>query len=225
MCVVCCQQSILSPLQAQADQQAEHMRRMVEEKKRQRMAAEQLAKEQETPVVVEPHGKEAEPRGKWAELQEPPQLARRGDASVSMGDGVCVCVYLSWSVYDSLSLQKPHQSLCLRGPLKSRLLMTLRSHFDRGRSLLNRGRSLVASGGREEALYLYCRRGSWRHAAAAAVVSVCVCHCVMYAMQVEWVQGLMWCSQSGRGTSRPTQQPLTLFQLPSLMRWMPHLAM
>ena len=77
--------------QAQADQQAEHMRKMVEEKKRQRQLAaeQQLAHDDEgaPQMWAEPRGKEVGPRQKWVEPQEPLQLAQQPDVTATLGEG------------------------------------------------------------------------------------------------------------------------------------------
>ena len=66
------------------------MRKLVEEKKRQRLLAaeQQASKDKEVPKVsAEPCGKEAEPRQRWAEPQQPPELAQQADVTATLGEG------------------------------------------------------------------------------------------------------------------------------------------
>ena len=69
--------------QAQADQQAEHMRKVVEEKKRKRLAQQ----EAEAAKWEEPQGKEEGPRGKWAEPHELPPIAQQCGTTGSVTEG------------------------------------------------------------------------------------------------------------------------------------------
>ena len=67
--------------QAQADQQAEHMRRVVEERKRKRLA------QQEEEAAKEHRGKEEGPRGKWVEPHELPPIAQQCETTSSVTEG------------------------------------------------------------------------------------------------------------------------------------------
>ena len=73
-------------MQAQADQQAEHMRKIVEEKRKKRLAQEQ--EEKAAGKWAEPLGLEVESRGKWAEPRKPPQIARQYEATGSVSEGI-----------------------------------------------------------------------------------------------------------------------------------------
>lgn len=70
-------------VQAQADQQAERMRKIVEEKRRKR-----LAEEEEAEKWLEPRGKEVGPRGKWEEPHNSPLVAQQCEATGTVGEGV-----------------------------------------------------------------------------------------------------------------------------------------
>ena len=61
------------------------MRKIVEEKRKKRLAQEQ--EEKEARKWAEPLGLEAESRGKWAEPREPPQIARQYEATGSVSEG------------------------------------------------------------------------------------------------------------------------------------------
>lgn len=71
-------------LQAQADQQAEHMRKVVEERRKRRLAQQE---EDEGKKWAEPRGKEVGPRGKWVEPHALLQLAQQCDSTGSAGEG------------------------------------------------------------------------------------------------------------------------------------------
>lgn len=67
--------------QAQADEQAEVMRKQMEEKRRQRVAPVIAKPNEPTSKVVEPQGKWAEPRKQWGEPPKAPVLAQQYDAT------------------------------------------------------------------------------------------------------------------------------------------------
>lgn len=95
--------------QAQADQQAEHMRKMIEEKKRKKLA-------QEEGEGAEPHGKEVEPRGKWVEPHALPQIAQQCEGTGSVGEGRENC-YQWHSNHSGFVLTETSSAIVFERPL------------------------------------------------------------------------------------------------------------
>jgi hypothetical protein len=149
----------IAALKAQADQQAEHMRKVVEEKKRKRLAQQ----EAEAAKWEEPQGKEEGPRGKWAEPHELPPIAQQCGTTGSVTEGKKQ-VSRFCRKDNSHCLQKHHQLLCLSAPSPLQL-----GQLTSPWSLLDR--SIANSGGWMRPLMCpYCKRGRGRLAPSALAV-------------------------------------------------------